>query len=64
MCMSRDERLTVKHILRFFSDLIEIRETFYSSPGIKAVVIPLLFQVISLDNIFTSLKENNIFCRL
>ena len=37
MCIGCDKRLTIEHILLTCSDLIEIRQTFYSSVTACAV---------------------------
>ena len=59
MCMACDEQLTMKHILLFSSDLIEIRERHFTAQSLWIVL-----HNTSLNNIFNFLKEVNIFGRL
>ena len=56
MCIGCDELLTVEHILRTSSDLIEIRESHFTAQSPH-----VLFQEILPENLFNFLKEINIF---
>ena len=59
MCIARNERLTMKYILLFSSNLIEIRERHLTAQSLWIVL-----HNTSLNNIFNFLKEVNIFGRL
>ena len=47
MCIGCDERLTIEHILLTCSDLIKIRESYFTAQSLR-----VLFQEISTDKIF------------
>ena len=55
MCIGCDQHLTIENILLTCSDFTEMRESH-----ITAQLLRMLFQDISLENIFNSLKEINI----
>ena len=59
MCIACNERLTMKHILLFSSDLIEIRERHFTAQSLWIVL-----HNTSSNNIFNFLKEVDIFGRL
>ena len=56
MCIGRDKRLTIEHILLTCSNFIEIRESHFTAKSLR-----MLFKYISPEKIFNFLKAINIF---
>ena len=56
VCIGCDQHLTIENILLICSDFIEMRESHFTTQSLHT-----LFQDISPEKIFNSLKEINIF---
>ena len=56
VCIGCDQHLTIEHILLTCSDFIEMRKSHFAAQSLR-----MLFQDISPEKIFNSLKEINIF---
>ena len=59
VCIRCDERLTDEHILLTCSDFFKIRESHFTAQSLH-----ILFQDISMENIFNFLKEVDLFGRI